>query len=253
MSTLADRAERFAALHIKGNPLILYNMWDAGSARALEKVGAPAVATGSASVAAAQGYADGQAIPLDFLLRIVGRITDSVSVPVSVDFEGGYAEAADAVAANVEALLEAGAIGLNFEDQIVGGVGLYSVEQQVARIAAIRAVGRRAGVDLFINARTDLFLKERDVDKHAGLVAEAIARGQAYKHAGASGFFVPGLNRPDLVSQVCASVDLPVNVMMTGTAEGKADLVAAGVARISHGPYPYRIAMTALGARSVEV
>ncbi len=247
--TQAQKAETFAALHVPGDPVVLYNIWDAGGATALAKAGAPAVATGSWSVAAAQGYGDGEAIPLDFLVRIVERITASVDVPVSVDFEGAYAVEPQAVAGNVRQLLDAGAIGINFEDQIVGGSGLHALDKQVDRIAAIRQAAEIAGVPLFINARTDLFLKDRERADHEGLVAEALERGAAYAEAGASGFFVPWLADPDLIGEVCGAVPVPVNIMVAHGVPPKADLAALGVARISHGPGPYIDAIKTLGER----
>lgn len=241
---MQDKANQFRALHQPGNPLVLYNIWDAGSAKAVADAGARALATGSWSVAAAQGYGDGEAIPLDLLAQIAGRIVASVDLPVSVDFEGGYAVNAAAVARNVALIAAVGAVGINFEDQIVGAAGLHSLEVQVARIAA----AKRGGGGLFVNARTDVFLQEPDRARHAGLIAQAIARGQAYAAAGADGFFVPGLVDSALIAQICAAVDVPVNAMRVGEMR-IADLAAAGVARISHGPGPYREAMAALTAR----
>lgn len=241
---MQDKVNHFRALHQPGNPIVLYNIWDAGSAKAVADAGAHALATGSWSVAAAQGYSDGEVLPLDMLAQIAGRIVASVDLPLSVDFEGGYAVDADAVARNVAQIAAVGAVGINFEDQIVGAAGLHSQEVQVARIAA----AKRGGGGLFINARTDVFLQEPDHTRHAGLVAQAIARGQAYAAAGADGFFVPGLVDPALIGQICAAVDVPVNAMRMGDLK-IADLAAAGVARISHGPGPYRAAMAALTAQ----
>jgi 2-methylisocitrate lyase-like PEP mutase family enzyme len=245
MTTQSDKAKAFAALHQPGNPVVIYNIWDAGGAQALESAGAKAVATGSASVAGAQGYADGQAIPLDLLLTLVERITAGVALPVSVDFEGGYATDPANLTKNIARLIAAGAIGLNFEDQIVGGNGLYSTADQAKRIAAVRQAGDGAGVPIFINARTDLFLKA-PAEGHAALIGDALARGQAYAAAGASGFFVPGLVDPALIAAVVASSTLPVNVMMSPSAPPPKVLAGLGVARLSHGPFPWRAQMAAL-------
>ena len=239
-----EKAQIFARLHVPGDPLVLYNIWDAGSARAIADAGANAVATGSWSVAAAQGYPDGEALPLDLLVAIVERIVAAVDLPVTIDFEGAYAEAPEQAAANVGRLIDAGAIGINFEDQVVGGEGLYPVDAQADRIGAIR---RRAGdLPLFINARTDLFLREPDPAAHAALVPEAIARAAAYAQAGASGFFVPGLVDAGLIGRVCEACSLPVNVMRLQAAPVVRDLASLGVARISHGPGPYRSAVAEL-------
>lgn len=243
----AETARRFAALHRRGAPLVLYNAWDAGSAQAIAAAGATAIATGSWSVAAAQGYADGERIPFDLALGIYARIVAATDLPVTVDFEGGYARAPDTVTANVARLLETGAVGLNFEDGIVGEGGVYPVETQGRRLAAVRAAGDEAGVPLFVNARTDLFLQEPDAGRHAGLVEEAIARGRAYTEAGADGYFVPGLLDPALIERVCAALSLPVNVMTGPGAPPNETLARAGVARISYGPHAYLAAMKAVG------
>ncbi len=245
MTTLSEKARTFAAAHRPGAPLVIYNIWDAGGAKQLEKAGAPAVATGSASVAAAHGYQDGQAIPLDLLLMIAGRISASVTVPVSVDFEGGYAADPETLTANVLRLIGAGAAGLNFEDQVVGGQGLYPKDEQARRIAAVFAAGQSAGVPLFINARTDLFLQSPP-DGHARLVAEALDRAQAYAAAGAAGLFVPGLTDPALIAAVVKGSPLPVNIMMSPQAPDPATLASLGVARLSHGPFPWYAHMAAL-------
>ena len=128
MTDQNKKAQDFAALHVPGNPLVLYNIWDAGSAAALAKAGAVAVATGSWSVAEAQGYGDGEQLPLSHLVQIVERIAQTVDVPLSVDFEGGYAIGGAELTENVARIVAAGAVGINFEDQIVGGTGLYPIE-----------------------------------------------------------------------------------------------------------------------------
>jgi 2-methylisocitrate lyase-like PEP mutase family enzyme len=243
--TQAERAHVFAKLHVKGHPLVLYNIWDAGTARAAVAAGAGAVATGSWSVAAAHGYPDGEAIPLAFLAEICRRIAQSVAVPFSVDFEGGYGVAPADVAASVATVLATGAIGINFEDQIVGGDGLYPVAAQVERLQAVRQMADRAGIALFINARTDLFLKESDRSRHAGLIDQAVERAAAYAGAGASGFFAPGLGEVSLIEQLASRVSLPLNIMMRSGVPDLARLSRCGVARVSHGPAPYRTAMAA--------
>ncbi len=243
--TQADRARAFAALHQPGTPLVLYNCWDAGSGAAIAKGGAPALATGSWSVAAAQGYADGEAMPLDTLLQIASRITATSDVPVSLDFEGGYAVETDALSKNIAEVLATGVIGINFEDRVVQSSGLYDIDTQTTRIAAIRAEADAHDVPLFINARTDLFLQSKPED-HGQHLDAAITRGKAYAEAGASGFFIPGLSDPDMVRAVCTAVSLPVNAMCLDITADVAPLAATGVARISFGPAPYRAAMKAL-------
>jgi 2-methylisocitrate lyase-like PEP mutase family enzyme len=135
-----DKAKRFAELHVKGAPLLLYNAWDAGSAKSIFAAGAQAIATSSWSVAGAQGYRDGETIPIELAERIVGRIAATIEAPVTVDFEGGYSEDDGELADNISRLLDTGVIGINFEDRVVKGSGLYGVDRQARRIAAIRGI-----------------------------------------------------------------------------------------------------------------
>ena len=244
--TQVEKATAFAALHVPGAPVVLYNIWDAGSARSVAAAGAKAIATGSWSVAEAQGYADGEQLPLDTLLQVAERIVASTDLPVSVDFEGGYAVEPETLAQNTARLLGTGAIGINFEDQIVGGSGLHDIDTQVARIRAVRAAADAAGVSLFINARTDLFLKSKP-DAHVDHIGEALERASAYADAGASGFFIPGLSDHELVARVCDQVSLPVNVMMRGKLASVSAVAALGVARASYGPGPFANAMQQVG------
>ncbi len=239
----AQKAALFAQLHVKGTPLLLYNAWDAGSAKAILDAGAKAIATSSWSVAEAQGYRDGEAIPLGLVEQIIARIASTIDAPVSVDFEGGYGAKPEGLAENIAFLLEAGVIGINFEDRVVQGEGLYSIDQQAARIAAIRDGARKKGVELFINARSDVFFGEGDP---AQLIKEALDRAKAYAAAGASGFFIPGLTQDALIGHICDGTTLPVNVMVMEGVSSAKRLASLGVARVSYGPIPYLRAMKAL-------
>ncbi len=247
-----EKAKTFASLHRKGDPLVLYNIWDAGSARAVAEAGAKALATGSWSVAAAQGFGDGQKIPLPLLTEIARLIAQATPLPLSVDFEGAYALAPEETAANVALLIEAGAVGINFEDQVVGGNGVHPIDVQAARIRAIRAMAERRGVPFFINARTDLFLQAPDASEHAALLDEACRRAEAFAAAGASGFFAPGIDA-DLIGRLCERVTLPVNIMARSTTPDLATLKRLGVARVSHGPGPYRAMMARLKSEAEAI
>ncbi|MEX0318038.1 MAG: isocitrate lyase/phosphoenolpyruvate mutase family protein [Ruegeria sp.] len=242
--TQSYKARAFAALHQPGTPLIFYNAWDAGSAQAVAKAGAAAIATGSWSLARAQGYGDGEEIPLEFAVQILERIVASVELPVSFDFEAGYAQDPEALARNIEQVLAAGAVGVNFEDRVIGGTELRPVEAQAQRIATLRGVADTMGVPLFINARTDVFFQGSKPDDHAGLMDEAKSRAAAYADARADGIFVPGLVTPELIGDFCTDAALPVNIMQIGQAPAHATLAELGVARISHGPAPYLAAMS---------
>lgn len=246
---MTEQAKAFAALHVKGVPLVLYNCWDAGSAAAIASGGAEALATGSWAVAVAQGYADGQAIPMAQVLGLVHRIVSANDIPVTVDFEGAYGDTPQEVATNVLAVAQTGAVGINFEDRRVQGEGLWSIEDHCARIAAIRAA---VGPDFFINARTDVFMQTPSED-HGSVLADAITRGQAYATAGASGFFVPKLGDIELIKQICAQVPLPVNVMMQPALSERSVVAGAGVARISYGPASFEAAMKEVTAAASKV
>ncbi len=248
-----DKAKQFLALHKKGEPIVLYNIWDAGSANAVEKAGAKAVATGSLSVAQAHGYEDGEQIPLSLLEVVASRITESVAVPCSLDFEGGYAESPAGIKENASRIIRTGIVGANFEDQKVQGHGLYSIEEQCNRIAAFRAAADEANLPFFINARTDIFLQQLDVSQHPALIEEAITRGQRYAKVGASGFFIPGLKDPALIKQVCERVPLPVNAYVMKGVPTLSELTELGVARISFGPRPYRETMTDLKQKAESI
>ena len=138
MVTQKEKAEAFRNLHVKGSPVILFNIWDVGSARTIEQAGAKAIATGSWSVAAAHGYDDGENIPLALVLANTKRIVESVSLPVTLDFETGYATDLSGLKDNIRNVIAAGAIGINFEDRIIDADELQSIADQSARIAAIR-------------------------------------------------------------------------------------------------------------------
>jgi 2-methylisocitrate lyase-like PEP mutase family enzyme len=246
-----EKARRFAELHVKGAPVVLFNAWDAGSAKSIVAAGAQAIATSSWSVAEAQGYRDGEAIPIELAEQIIARIAATIDVPVSVDFEGGYSEDDGELAANISRLLELGVIGINFEDRVVKGSGLYNIDRQARRLVAIRRVAEQKGVVLFINARTDLFLGQgRDPAQSVG---EALDRAKAYAAAGASGFFIPGLANDALIGRICEGVTLPVNVMVMDGVPSNDRLSELGVSRISYGPIPYISAMSALQQEAKKV
>ncbi len=205
-------AETFQSLHIKTDPVVLFNVWDAGTAAIVQSAGAKAIATGSWPVATAHGFDDGEEIPLELMLENLRRVVDAVDLPVSSDIEeGGYSVAPDGVMDTVEQVVKAGAIGLNFEDQIIGGEGLHDITTQTARIAADHEGADRSGSNIFVNARTDLFLKAKP-EHHADLLYDALSRAQAYARAGANGFFAPGLTEQALIKELCADCPLPVNI-----------------------------------------
>ncbi|OYW46563.1 MAG: hypothetical protein B7Z08_07160 [Sphingomonadales bacterium 32-68-7] len=246
--TTIDSAKRaaFAALNQPGNPVLLYNIWDVASAKAVAGAGAPAIATGSHALAEAMGFPDGEKIPLSLFFDCVRRIVAGVEAPVTVDFEGGFAVDATHVADHARYLAETGAVGCNFEDQEIGGPGLHPVEEQARRVAAMAESG------LWVNARTDLFLRRRLAGGNPhdrALLPEALERAAAYAEAGAHSFFIPAVSDIDLIAEICAASPLPVNVFKTDALDLPA-LAEAGVARVSWGPQPWRWAMERLAAEA---
>ena len=235
----------FRALHVAGDPLILFNAWDAGSAKVIAAAGAKAIATGSWSVAAAHGFADGEQLPLDLALANLARIVAAVDLPVSIDLERGYGEEPERVAETVAQAIAAGAVGCNIEDGRGGGE-LFGPNEQAARIAAARAAADGAGVAMFVNARIDLFLTTPAERHDPAIVERAIERAHAYAEAGADGIFPIMLTDEALIERFCEACPRPVNVFASPKAAPAARLAALGAARISHGPSPYRRAMAFL-------
>lgn len=238
--TNPSKTKIFSALHVKSDPVILYNIWDPGSARAVAGAGAKALATGSAPVAMAHGFADGQKIPLEMMLDNLARIVGAVDLPVTSDIEGGYGVTPAEVADTAARTIRAGAVGFNFEDQVVGGEGLYDVEAQSARISAAREAVDAVTSDVFINARTDIFLKAKPDTHTEAMLDDALARAHAYAAAGASGFFAPGLADETMIARLCADCPLPVNIIALPHVPAPARLAELGAARISYGPVPFK-------------
>ncbi|HEV2538957.1 MAG TPA: isocitrate lyase/phosphoenolpyruvate mutase family protein [Frateuria sp.] len=243
MTTQNDKARLFHSLHVRGEPLVLFNAWDAGSARAVAEADARAIATGSWSVAAANGFKDGECLPLAFALDNLRRIVAAVELPVTIDLESGYGETPGEVGATVAAALAAGAIGCNLEDSFPADGRLRDTGEQAARLAAARRAAQDAGVAMFINARTDVFFQKPAEAHDMAMVEDALERARAYADAGADGLFVPGVVAAPLIGRLAEASPLPVNVMAMPGVPGRARLAVLGVARISHGPGPYRGAM----------
>lgn len=254
-TTIADAAAKaatFHALHVRGRPFVLLNAWDAGSAAAVAAGGAPAIATGSWSVAAAHGYGDGEKLPLDLVIANAQRIANAVNVPVSIDLESGYGADPAAVAATIARVIEAGAIGCNLEDSEPADGSLRDVAAQVARIRAARAAADAALPRFFINLRTDVFFR-KGVPHDVAAVDLALERARAYADAGADGLFAPGLADAALIERLANASPLPLNIMVMPNTPPVDVLAGCGVARVSHGPGPYAQAMQALQAQAREV
>jgi len=235
-----ELATAFHALHRGPEPLILANAWDAGSARLIESLGARAIATTSAGVAWSHGYPDGDALPLPLVLATAVAITRVIRVPLTTDIEGGYASDPEAVGRLAGQLIDAGVVGINLED------GGGSPDLLCAKIAQIRRVAGELGVDLFINARTDVYL--RGLVPAPDRLAETQARAARYRDAGASGIFVPGLIEPSAIAAIAGAVDRPLNLMSWPGLPPVAELARLGVRRLSAGSVIAQGALTHIRA-----
>ena len=243
MSDQATKARQFTELHAKGDPIIIYNAWDGGSARAIASAGAKAIATGDHPVGFSHGYTndDFDGFTFESYLSTIKDIARAIDLPFSVDISNAFDLDDEGLRTRIKQLLEIGVIGINFEDRSEDTEqGLVSAEEHAARIKTIRAVADEAGIPLFINARTDLFAI---MENHEELLDEALARAEAYAAAGANGFFVPGLMNIELIKQLCERSPLPVNIIRLPGAPGTSELIDAGVSRISYGPV-VQMAMT---------
>src|SRR6202041_146615 len=193
MKGLKEKVEQFRKLHVPGEPLVLYNIWDPGSAQAVAQAGAKALATSSWAVAEASGYSDGENTPLAFAIDNLRRIVESTELPVTVDLESGYGDRPKKVGETIALAIDAGAVGCNLEDSLPSNGILRETSDQATRIQSSRHAAEAAGVYFFINASTDIFLHEPPEQHPAAMIAEALERAQAYADAGADGLFVPGL------------------------------------------------------------
>ncbi|MDE5465132.1 isocitrate lyase/phosphoenolpyruvate mutase family protein [Bradyrhizobium sp. CSS354] len=244
-------AETFHALHTKGDPLVLFNAWDAASAKAIAKT-SPAIATSSGAVASALGYADGENVPLDMVTGLVSRMTAAVSVPVSIDVEAGYGDTPEAAAGSATEILKAGAVGINIEDGLSEGKRqLVNPELHAAKIKAVRDAAKDLGVRLFINARTDPFLLK--FGSPDDCMNEAARRAKVYAEADADGIFVPGLTDLALIEKFVQLTPLPVNIMVTQGVPAIPDLARVGVRRVSLGPWPMMAVMRIIGQAAAAV
>lgn len=231
---LAAKADAFRAMHLAPPILLLPNAWDAVSARLFVKVGAKAIATTSAGVAATLGYADGQKIPRALMLEAIARIARAVEVPVTADIEAGYATTALEMAETIRGVIDASAIGCNLEDSTGKRPKvLFEIEEQIARIRATREAGERAGVRLVINARTDVYLAS--VGDPKVRYAETVRRANAYREAGADCLFVPGVSDLPTLASLVREIKGPINVLAGPGMPPVAELERIGVARLSVG------------------
>lgn len=244
---MTNKVDQFRALHVPGNPLVLFNIWDAGSAKAVASAGALAIATGSFGVAEAQGFKDGETLPLDVVLENLQRILSVTNLPVTLDMEAGYGDMPEQVVHSVGKAYDLGAAGINMEDRLPGQSALLDPAKAAKRIAAAASTG------IFVNARTDVYLGKKPEDYSPALIAEVVDRAKAYADAGAGSLFVPFLGDHSVIGEICQGSPLPVNVLWGPGRGTHAELAALGVARISYGHGPWAAAMAWLGEQAKAV
>ena len=224
---MANLADNFHSLHEQKDILILPNAWDAGSARVIEDAGAKAIATSSAGAAWALGFTDGDVLPPRLLADLTAHIADAISIPLSVDFEGGYTKNPQEVGENLKPIIDAGAVGINIED------GEGTPELLAEKIEKARKTAEKLGVNVFINARTDVYLAE--IGAPESRAAETIERAARYREAGANGIFVPGLSEASDIKVIVPEIRMPLNVMAVPDLPDAKELKKLGVRRLSAG------------------
>jgi 2-methylisocitrate lyase-like PEP mutase family enzyme len=240
------QADAFRALHAVNAPtLLLPNAWDAASAQLIAQCGAKAIATTSAGVSWSHGFPDGEHLPCAIHLAAIREIIRVAAIPVTVDVEGGYSEDPDVVAHFISDIINAGAIGINIED------GASPPDLFAAKITAIRALTKKTGVDFFINARTDVYL--RGLASPDSAVRETIERAKLYRNAGADGIFVPGLVNLVEIKEIAASVQLPLNIMALPGIAPVHTLAEHGVRRVSVGMALHQASLAAAKRATKEM
>ena len=242
----AGKAQRFVDLHVPGTPLVVFNIWDAGSAKAVTRAGAKALGTSSWSVADANGFSDGERIPLALAIENLRRIIRATDLPVTVDLESGYGDTPEGIGETIGAAIDAGAVGCNLEDSFPADGRLREIAAQAARIRCARRTADAAKIHFFLNARTDVFFQKPPEQHDERMVMEAAERARAYADAGADGLFAPGLVNAALIRDLAEKSPLPLNIMTGDGTPPLRALADLGVARVSHGPGPYLAVMKAL-------
>ena len=238
----AQKAEQFRKLHHGPRLLFLPNAWDVVSARILEECGHPAIATSSAAVAFSLGYPDGQHISRDEMLEVAGRIARAVEIPVTADLEAGYGTTVKDMVETVKAAIAAGVIGMNLED-ITGDdeSSFVDLPLQVEKIGAICETAKSLGVSFVLNARTDIYLMP--IGPEATRFERTVERLRAYRDAGATCLFAPGLYHRETIAKLVKAVEAPINILANPACPPMAELENIGVARVTAGSGIMRAAL----------
>lgn len=246
MISQSDKAEQFRELHVPGKPLVVFNIWDAGSAKAVASGGAKAIGTSSWAVADANGFADGERIPLAFAIENLRKIAGVTELPVTVDLESGYGDAPEVVGQTISLAIDAGAVGCNLEDSFPANGKLRKTTDQAERIRRCRQVIDATKIRFFVNARTDVFFQRLAGEHDEAMVEETLERARAYAEAGADGLFAPGLVDPGLIERLAKVSPLPLNIMVGDPGLPLRMFAERGVARVSYGGSSYASAMKKL-------
>lgn len=241
-----EKAKRLYDLHHNGKLLILPNIWNSLGALLLQDTGYPAVATASASVAFANGYDDGENIPFSQLLSILKSITEKVNIPVTADIESGYAENDQQLKQNIRQLIEAGVAGINIEDTDKRTGVLLPVEVQCEKIKLIKKVSEEMDTIVFLNARTDVYLRSQSNDEAHNKLEETIKRGLAYKAAGADCFYPIIMHEAEDINSTIQQLQMPVNIIVMPGIPSLTELEKMRVARVSLGPGFLKYAVKAM-------
>ena len=241
----SQKEKQLNQLHHNGELLVLPNIWDPLGAILLESLGYKAVATASASIASGNGYQDGEKIPFDDLLFILKRIVNCIKIPVTADVESGYAKNNTILKENIKKLIDTGVAGINFEDSHHDEEGLVPLNEQAEKIGLIRKTASEMGSSLFINARTDVYIKAAHLSNGEKL-SETIQRGKAYKDAGADCLYPIFLKEKDSMETIIKEVSLPVNILLVPGIPDFTTLKKIGLARLSLGPGFLKIAINSM-------
>jgi 2-methylisocitrate lyase-like PEP mutase family enzyme len=238
-----EKAATLLSLHSGGKLLVLPNVWDPLGARILQAKGFPAIATASAAISASLGFKDGERIKRDSLIETIGRIAQSVDVPVTADIEAGYGTTVSELEDTMRAVIDAGVVGINIEDGLEDGGALRSMEDQCARISAVRDFAGRQDLHLVINARIDCFYVSSAFANAGDATEETVSRAAAYAKAGADCVYPLGPGDEETVRILRARISSPINILVSPSAAPLSVLESIGVNRVSFGPFVHRALM----------
>ncbi|MGZ4042815.1 MAG: isocitrate lyase/PEP mutase family protein [Bacteroidia bacterium] len=250
--TQETKAQLFHSLHHNGKMLVLPNIWDPLAALLIEDLGYQAIATASASIAFSNGHNDGENMPFNELLTLLSKITRGVNIPVTADIESGYADTESGLQKNIERLVNTGIVGINLEDTNRQKNTLFSIETQCKRIGIVRKISEDMNIPLFINARTDVYIRDNfasDEEKFE----ETIKRGRAYLNAGADCIFPIVMKQKQDIQNLISVLKCPINILTIAGVPDLKTLSEIGVARVSLGPSFLKIAIRAMKNMAVKL